>query len=118
MSKSYIDPETQKHYEFKEDRRFVGTPRYASINTHCGIRQSRRDDLESIVYVLIYFLIGELPWQGLKAKTKSDKKEKIKLKKMNVVPKEMCGQIPLEFAEMLEYTKKLTFAENPKIDLK
>ena len=72
LSKSYIDPDTKNHYSFKEDRRFVGTPRYASLNTHLGVRQSRRDDLESIIFILVYFLKGDLPWQGVKAKTKSE----------------------------------------------
>ena len=76
LSKDYIDPITRKHYEFSDNKRFVGTPRYASLNTHMGYKQSRRDDIESIIYVLIYFIKGELPWQGVKAKTKSEKKEK------------------------------------------
>lgn len=84
LSKEYIDPETNAHYPFKDCRRFIGTPRYASINTHMGYKQSRRDDLESIAYILIYFVLGELPWQGVKAKSKSEKKEKIKNLKIAV----------------------------------
>ena len=78
LSKEYVDFEHQCHLPFKDKRRFIGTPRYASINTHCGIRQSRRDDLESIAYIMIYFYLGELPWQGIKAKSKAEKKEKNK----------------------------------------
>jgi serine/threonine protein kinase len=112
LSKEFVD-ETGEHYEYREDKRFVGTPRYASINTHMGVRQSRRDDLQSIAYVLIYFLKSELPWQGIKAKTKSERKEKIKIKKKTTGLSELCEDLPKEFGMFLNYTNELEFAEKP-----
>lgn len=117
LSKDYICPETGKHYEFSDNKRFVGTPRYASLNTHLGYKQSRRDDLESIIYVLIYFLKGELPWQGVKAKTKSEKKEKIKKKKKSMSIDKLCEGIPYEFVEILTHIKTLEFKQQPDYDL-
>ena len=116
LSKKYIDITTEKHYEYNETSKFVGTPRYASLNTHLGKRQSRRDDLESVAYILIYFLSGDLPWENIKAKTKSEKREKIKISKKKFDLNKNCENIPRELIEILKYTKNLDFYEKPNYD--
>ena len=104
---------TQKHYKQVKGLNFVGTLRYASLNSHNGIRQSRRDDLESMIYILIYFLKGKLPWQDVKAKNKEERYKLIQDKKSQVTIESLCKNIPSEFDFLLKYVKSLDFTEKP-----
>jgi len=113
LSKRYRDPETLKHIPLKRGRPLTGTPRYASINSHHGQEQSRRDDLESIAYVLIYFFKGNLPWQGLKADNAQAKYKMIRDMKVKTPISELCANIPKEFASFLTYCRSLKFDQQP-----
>lgn len=113
LAKRYRDEQTRIHISYKENKNLTGTARYASINAHKGIEQSRRDDLESIGYILVYFMKGSLPWQGLKCKDKDEKYQKIKEIKENMTPQELCDGLPDEFSKYLEYSQKLKFDEEP-----
>lgn len=81
--------------------------RYVSINTHMGMEQSRRDDMESLGYVFLYFLRGSLPWQGLKATSKRDKYDLIMEKKASTAIETLCRHLPVEFATYLKYCRGL-----------
>jgi len=98
---------------YREGKNLTGTPRYASINNHLGVEQSRRDDMESIGYVLIYFAKGELPWQGLRAQTKKQKYQKIMDKKMAVSIASLCQKVPVELRKYIEYCRSLRFEDKP-----
>ena len=112
LAKKYMSS-TFDHIKYREGKGLTGTARYASINTHLGIEQSRRDDLEALGYVFIYFLKGSLPWQGLKARNVKDKYEKIKEKKILTKIDDLCSGIPEEFNKYMTYCRKLKFTEKP-----
>ena len=113
LSKKYIDKKTNKHIIYKEGKGLTGTARYVSLNTHYGIEQSRRDDIEGIAYNLIYFAKGKLPWQGVKTKNKKEKHKKIMELKEEYNPDKLCEGLPEEFPTLLKYSRKLDFEEKP-----
>ncbi len=114
LSKRYKNSKNFQHIPYREGRSLVGTARYVSINTHLGIEPSRRDDIESIGYVLIYFLKGSLPWQGIKA---GDQKYiRIMEKKLQIPTEVLCYGLPDEIVHYLNYTKSLRFEDRPDYD--
>lgn len=113
LSKKFRDSKTKQHIQYKDKKSLTGTARYASISSHMGIDQTRRDDLEAIIYVFIYFLCGSLPWQGIEANNKQEKYNKIMNMKMNTAAEQICKGCPSEAAVLLNYTKNLRFEETP-----
>ena len=131
LAKKYRDPKTHLHIPYRENKNLTGTARYTSINTHLGVgkqillptelayiyianpEQARRDDLESLAYVLMYFLRGQLPWQGLKAATKKQKYDRIMEKKMTTPTDLLCRGFPNEFGIFLNYCRALRFDDKP-----
>jgi casein kinase 1 len=113
LAKRYRDQKSAKHIPYRDGKSLTGTARYASINTHAGVEQSRRDDLEAIGYVLMYFLRGNLPWQGINARNRDDKYKKIMEKKMITSTEELCNGFPMEFLNYINYCKVLKFEDRP-----
>ncbi len=113
LSKKYWSSTQKCHIPFITGKRLTGTARYASINALSGYEQSRRDDLEGIGYILMYFIRGSLPWQGLKINKKEDRYKKICEKKMSTSAKDLCSGFPIEFENFVQYTRNLEFTEVP-----
>lgn len=112
LSSKIVDNDLN-HIIYKKTKNFTGSFRYSSIRNHKGIEQSRRDDLESIGYMLIYFLKGQLPWQGLKGSTKSKRSHQIFKVKRNTSINVLCKDIPNEFTEYIQYVRLLRFKQKP-----
>ena len=116
LAKKYRSSKTLEQYPYIKKKKLTGTARYASIHALEEMEQSRRDDLESVGYVLMYFLRGNLPWQGLKIKSKEDRYKKILDKKKETTSEQLCKNYPDEFREYLEYSRNLEYTEEPKYE--
>ena len=106
--------EERVHCKMVTGKKLVGTARYASINSHQGIELSRRDDMESLLYLMIYFRKGTLPWQGMPGKNREAKYEAIRQKKVSTTPEQLCQGLPVEFTHFLQHIRSLDFKEKPK----
>ena len=113
LSKKYWSSRQNKHIQFCTNKKLTGTARYASINALSGCEQGRRDDLESIGYIIMYFIRGSLPWQGLKVNNKEDRYKKICDKKKATSARELCSGYPKELESFISYTRNLEFTEVP-----
>lgn len=112
LAKRYVR-KNGEHVEFNRNRRFLGTARFASTAAHMHHEQSRKDDLETLAYVLVYLYKGKLPWQGVKVKDKRERYALIGKRKMATSPEELCSGMPREFVVFLNYVKNLDFDEKP-----
>jgi casein kinase 1 len=117
MAKHYVHPQTKQHIPYKEKKSLSGTARYMSINTHLGREQSRRDDMEALGNVFMYFLRGMLPWQGMKARDNREKYEKIGQKKQAIRVEDLCTGFPEQFALYVAYSRRLAFEEEPDYEM-
>ena len=113
LSKKYRSSKTKKHFPFVQGNKLIGNARYSSINALDGGTQSRRDDLESLGYLLLYLLLGRLPWQGHISHSKEDKYYKIREIKKNTTPEELCQGLPPQIQEYVEYTRNLEYEAEP-----
>ena len=117
LAKKYRSSRTLKQYPLTKKKRLTGTARYASIHALEGYEQSRRDDMESVGYIMAYLMRGGLPWQGLKLKSKENKYKNILEKKKEISSQELFKGFPNEFPEILDYIKKLEYTEEPEYEM-
>ena len=116
LAKQYRSPKTLQQKPMQKNKKLTGTARYASINALKGYDQSRRDDMESVAYVIAYLLRGNLPWQGILCKTKEEKYSKILYRKQNIPPEQLFNGFPIELVTFINYCRKLGYDEEPDYD--
>ena len=119
LSKKYIDLSNYEFNPFKNTKTFTGTYRFCSLRSHKRLEQSRRDDLESVGYMLIYFFKKELPWQGVKEdpKKKEDRSNLIFKIKKNMSIEELCHGCPYFMVEYIKYCRMLKYTEVPNYNM-
>ena len=113
LSKKYRDSKTGLHIPYRDGKSLTGTARYASINTHLGIEQSRRDDIEALGYIMVYFLKGSLPWQGMVINDPKKKYDKIKQLKYDIKLEVLCEGLPKECIKFIQYARDMKFEDRP-----
>ena len=113
LSKKYRSKQTGRHVKFRNTGKLTGTLRFASPNALRGGEQSRKDDLISAGYMLIYLYKKKLPWQVIKAQNSTDKYIQIYRKKKFIKPEQLCQNLPKEFAQYMRYVQNLGFESNP-----
>ncbi len=116
LSKRYFDLRWNVHIPYRKDKHLMGTARFASIHSHMGEELSRRDDLEALSYIMLYFINGSLPWQSIPCNSKADKYCKIRNMKQNMNSKELCVNTPPEFRLFVSHCRALKFEEEPKYE--
>ncbi|KJR88618.1 uncharacterized protein SPSK_10757 [Sporothrix schenckii 1099-18] len=116
MAKVYREPDTNMHIPSGESQSLSGTARYMSINAHCRRHQSRRDDLEALGHVFLYFARGNLPWQGVKAPQNDTRHDIMCEKKQATSIDDLCRGLPPQFSEYLAHTRGMEFEQDPNYD--
>ncbi|CAD8153908.1 unnamed protein product [Paramecium pentaurelia] len=111
ISKVYRDA-NGRHIMFKDQKSFLGTTRYASIAAHLGHELGRKDDLESLMYILLYFLRGQLPWQNMVNVTDDERTQKVGELKLSLESELFKDQVP-EFQKIFSTIRKLQFKQEP-----
>ena len=113
LSKKYRSDRTGNHIQFSITKKMTGTARYASTNSLRGVQISRRDDLESLSYMILYFIMKKLPWQGVKANSLQNRYKKIYYMKKKLCENELFKKLPIEIQNFYKSIKKLKFEEKP-----
>ena len=113
LCKKYRSSKTKCHIKFANKKKIVGTLRFLSLNALKGGEQSRKDDLISIGYVLIFFIKGKLPWQSIKGRNMEERYTLLYKKRLEITPEKLCDSLPEEFAQYMKYVENLAFEEEP-----
>lgn len=113
IAKCYLDPSTEEHIPYQVGKEFLGSSQFVSINTHMGLEQSRRDDLEALGYVMIFLMKGTLPWLGITSNRRDLLNEQILESKLLTSYESLCEGLPKEFVDYFKIVRSLQFEDEP-----
>jgi serine/threonine protein kinase len=103
LAQLFHDPATHSHTMEINGSSTIGTIHYSSINCHLGLTPSRRDDLESLIYVIVYLVKGSLPWQGVTVQPGQIHQDEVLRVKLATTVKALCEGLPQPFVEFIEH---------------
>ena len=112
LSKRYVD-RAGNHILRTVSRPFRGTLRYCSLNMHNGVENTRRDDLESLAYVLVYLVKSTLPWVRTQGRSLQEKMEAVRKTKLETKPTMLCQGLDSAFCDLLVHARTLNFTQTP-----
>lgn len=113
LTRLFRNPATRKHITQVQELDLIGTVRYASINNHLGLTQSRRDDLESLAYVIVYLVKGWLPWQGIAVHPGQVHHDEVLKLKQETAVDTLCKGLPQPFIKFIQHIRSLGFEDKP-----
>ncbi|EDR13229.1 uncharacterized protein LACBIDRAFT_167793, partial [Laccaria bicolor S238N-H82] len=115
IARRYRNPRNGAHIPFLDGKSVVGTVRYLSLNTHFGMAQTRRDDIECLAYSLLDCL-RDLPWGNIRGGSPKQFEDRVREKKRSWTPERLCADIPSAFKVLLSHARQLKFDEEPDYD--
>jgi serine/threonine protein kinase len=113
LAQTFRDHTTLMHTPLVTGLDLIGSVRYTSINSHMGLQQARRDDLESLAYTLLYIRCGKLPWQSIAIRNPSRHRAAVLRKKKEICQSCDTVTIPLPLVKFIQYARSLAFEDNP-----
>jgi serine/threonine protein kinase len=119
FAQKYRSSRTGKHIKYRNRKLICGFFLFSSINANKGYEQSRKDDLESLGYMLIYLVLSYLPWQDIFFNKTIDMNAKLKLlleMKSSITTEKLCNGLPEEFSLFIKYCRNLGFEQDPNYD--
>ena len=117
LSERYFDGVTRSHVPYREGCTVYGTPYFSSVNADCGCSQSRRDDIESFGYMIVFLATGTLPWIGLRSLGALNSwHQRVANCKAKTPISVLTANLPSEFGKIISYARSLKYDDSPNYD--
>src|SRR5260370_34864034 len=109
----FRNPATHEHITQAKGLDITGTVHYSSINSHLRVTQSRHDDLESLAYIIVYLVKGQLPWQGIAVHPGQVHHDEVLRLNQVTIATTLCKGLPQLFIKFIQHIRSLGFEDKP-----